>query len=122
MGRFIDRGNNDFVSARNSEYVDKSAMIQFINDNLETEYRFSCISRCRRFGKSLAAKMLYAYYDRSCDSRCLFKDLAIASMPSFEQHLNKYPTIFVDMTRFTTECNNNPNVVDIIQKTIKCTT
>ncbi|MCQ2330327.1 MAG: ATP-binding protein [Paludibacteraceae bacterium] len=119
MGRFLDRGNADFARVRNSEYVDKSAMIQFINETLDTEYAFSCVSRCRRFGKSLAAKMLYAYYDRASDSRHLFEDLAIAKLPSYEQHLNKYPTIFVDMTRFTTDFRGNNDVVNIMQQTIK---
>jgi len=49
----------------------------------------------------MAAKMLAAYYDRSCDSRSLFADLQIASDPSFEEHLNKYPVVYLDMTDFT---------------------
>ena len=57
---------------RNSEYVDKSELIAAVNRTLFTEQRFSCVSRCRRFGKSMAAKMLAAYYDCSCDSRELF--------------------------------------------------
>ena len=96
MGRFLNKGNLDFTSARKKDYVDKTALIQSINDTLDTENRCSCVTRCRRFGKSMAAKMLYAYYDKSCDSRHLFKDLAIAQMPTFEEHLNKYPTIFVE--------------------------
>ena len=119
MGRFLDRGNADFESACNGEYVDKSAMIQFVNETLDTENFCSCVSRCRRFGKSLAAKMLYAYYDRSCDSRHLFGNLAIAKQPSYEQHLNKYPTIFVDMTEFTTKYRKDSDVVNIMQQTIK---
>ena len=67
-----------------------------------TERRFSCVSRCRRFGKSMAAKMLCAYYDQSCNSRALFADLEIASDPTFEQHLNKYPVIYLDITSFVT--------------------
>ena len=50
----------------------------------------------------MAAKMLCAYYDQSCDSRSLFADLEIASDPSFEKHLNKYPVIYLDMTSFVT--------------------
>ena len=119
MGRFLDRGNADFARACNSEYVDKSAMIQFVNETLDTENFCSCVSRCRRFGKSLAAKMLYAYYDRSCDSHHLFGNLAIAKQPSYEQHLNKYPTIFVDMTEFTTKYRKDSDVVNIMQQTIK---
>jgi len=102
MGLFINVGNAGFLSARNSEYVDKSRLISIINGTLNTERRFSCVSRSRRFGKSMAAKMLYAYYDQSCDSRSLFADLQIAGDASFEKHLNKYPTIFLDLSDFVT--------------------
>lgn len=102
MGIYINIGNEGFTSARNSEYVDKSGMIAIINSTLKTERRFSCVTRCRRFGKSMAAKMLGAYYDHSCNSHKLFEDLEIAQHPSFEQHLNKYPTIYLDMTAFVT--------------------
>ena len=77
-------------------------MISIINATLNTERRFSCITRARRFGKSMAAKMLCAYYDQSCYSRSLFSELEIASDPSFERHLNKYPVIYLDLTAFVT--------------------
>ena len=102
MGYYINTGNAGFQSVRNDEYVDKSGLISIVNNTLFTERRFSCVSRCRRFGKSMAAKMLCAYYDQSCDSRNLFADLEIASNPSFEKHLNKYPVIYLDMTGFVT--------------------
>lgn len=107
MGTYINRGNNGFQESRNSEYVDKSGLIKVINATLETEQKFTCVSRCRRFGKSMAAKMLAAYYDYSCDSRSLFADLSIANDPSFEKHLNKYPVIYVDMTGFVTRFRDN---------------
>ena len=103
MGSYINIGNAGFQRARNSEYVDKSGLIAVVNKTLFTEKCFSCVSRCRRFGKSMAAKMLCAYYDRSCDSRQLFADLQIALDSSFEQHLNKYPVIYLDMTNFVSE-------------------
>ena len=96
---------------RNSEYVDKSGLIAIVNSTLFTERSFSCVSRSRRFGKSVAAKMLNAYYDHSCDSRHLFADLEIANDPSFEKHLNKYPVIFLDLTSFVAD-RNDDNVVD----------
>ena len=102
MGTYINIGNPGFQSVRNGEYIDKSGLIAIINHTLFTEHRFSCVSRARRFGKSLAAKMLCAYYDHSCDSRHLFDDLAIAQDPSFKRHLNKYPVIYLDITDFTT--------------------
>ncbi len=113
MGTYINIGNAGFQSARNSEYVDKSMLISAVNKTLFTERRFSCVSRCRRFGKSMAAKMLYAYYDHSCDSRSLFADLAIASDPTFEQHLNKYAAIYLDMTSFVTRYHDEHIVAHI---------
>jgi len=109
MGNYINTGNVGFQRARNGEYVDKSGLISIVNGTLFTERQFSCVTRCRRFGKSLAAKMLCAYYDQSCDSRALFADLEIASDPSFEKHLNKYPVIYLDMTNFVSE--KEPDVV-----------
>ena len=101
MGIYINKGSDGFLSVRNSKYVDKSGLIAIVNSTLNTEQRFSCVTRSRRFGKTIAAKMLLAYYDRSCDSRSLFADLEIASHPSFEKHLNKYPVIYLDITDFT---------------------
>lgn len=103
MGVYINKGNEGFRSARNSEYVDKSGLIAVVNSTLNTDKRFSCVTRSRRFGKTMAAKMLQAYYDHSCDSRSLFDDLAIASHPSFEEHLNKYPVIFIDVGFFVSK-------------------
>ena len=113
MGSYINIGNAGFQSCRNSEYVDKSGMIAIVNKLLFTEQRFTCVSRCRRFGKSMVAKMLCAYYDHSCDSRQLFADLQIAQDPSFEQHLNKYPVIYLDMTAFTTRFHNEHIIVNL---------
>ena len=112
MGAYINIGNVGFQGSRNGEYVDKSELIPVVNRTLFTEQRFSCVTRCRRFGKSMAARMLSAYYDRSCDSRKLFADLAVAADPSFERHLNKYPVIFLDMTSFVTRFSGE----DIIPK------
>ena len=103
MGAYINTGNAGFQRARNSEYVDKSGLIAVVNKTLFTEQSFTCVSRCRRFGKSMAAKMLCAYYDWSCDSRSLFADLQIAADPTFEKHLNKYPVIYLDITNFVSQ-------------------
>jgi hypothetical protein len=77
------------------------------------------VTRCRRFGKSMAAKMLCAYYDHSCDSRSLFADLQIANDPSFEQHLNKYPVIYLDMTDFMTRYKNDDSIVKKIDAEVR---
>lgn len=119
MGTYINIGNAGFQSARNGEYVDKSGLISIVNATLNTERRFSCVTRSRRFGKSMAAKMLCAYYDQSCDSRHLFADLGIAKDPSFEQHLNKYPVIYLDMTAFVTRYHDDDIIAHINSEVIE---
>ncbi len=118
MGAYINIGNAGFQRVRNSEYVDKSGLVSIVNGTLFTERSFSCVSRSRRFGKSVAAKMLCAYYDQSCDSRHLFADLEIAKDPSFEKHLNKYPVIFLDLTNFTTRFKDD-SIMGHVQKELK---
>lgn len=76
MGIFLNPGNDLFKMAVNSQiYVDKSGLIGVTNNLLNTEGRHICLSRPRRFGKSMAANMLTAYYSRGCDSRELFEKL-----------------------------------------------
>ena len=118
MGTFIGKGNNGFRKAINGRYVDKSGLIAEINKTLDTECQYTCVTRCRRFGKSMAAKMLCAYYDKSCDSRELFRGLKIETDPSFEKHLNKYPVISLDITDFTTKYGKDEKIVSRIQEDV----
>ena len=120
MSTYINIGNSAFSDARNGEFVDKSGLIGVINGTLNSESKFTCVSRCRRFGKSMAAKMLCAYYDHSCDSRHLFEDLQIAKDPSFEKHLNKYPVIYIDLSEFIGAFDETEeNIVAFIQKELR---
>ena len=78
MGRYINKGNDGFASVINTNFVDKSMLIEEMNQVMNTENRFLCVTRARRFGKSVAVKMLNAYYDMSCDSKDMFAGLAIS--------------------------------------------
>ena len=118
MGIYINKGNAGFRAVRNSEYVDKTGLIGVVNRTLFTERRYSCVTRSRRFGKTLAAKTLAAYYDCSCQSRELFADLGIAKDPTFEEHLNKYPVIFIDMNSFYTRYRHD-NIIAHINDEVK---
>ncbi|MCI6828211.1 MAG: AAA family ATPase, partial [Prevotella sp.] len=95
MGTYINKGNSEFRDIVSHEYIDKTSLIPFINNTLNSESRYSCVTRCRRFGKSMAAKMLCAYYDKSCDSRELFAGLIVEKDKSFETYLNKYVVIYL---------------------------
>ena len=118
MGIYISRGNIEFRDIVTHDYVDKTCLIPIVNATLNSEKRYSCVTRCRRFGKSIAAKMLCAYYDKSCDSRELFRGLKAEKDKSFETYLNKYYVIWVDMTDFTTRFRKEKEIVKIIQNKI----
>lgn len=118
MGIYINKGNEGFRRALNGEYVDKTGMIEVINKTLDTERSLTCVTRSRRFGKSMAVDMLCAYYDKSCDSRQLFEGLAAQSGDTFDKHLNKYPVICIDITDFFTRYGRDTNIVKYIQRNI----
>ena len=115
MGTYINKGNSEFRDIVNSEYVDKTSLIPLINATLNSERRYSCVTRCRRFGKSMAAKMLCAYYDKSCDSRELFVGLKAEQDKTFETYLNKYSVLYLDVTSFTARPELRVNIVRNIQ-------
>lgn len=119
MGAYINRGNEGFANYSNGEYIDKTGMIAFINSTLNTGNRLTCVTRPRRFGKSMAASMLCAYYDRSCDSSTLFDGFEIARDPSYREHLNKYHVINLDITTFISEYQGDDDIVKHIQEDIR---
>lgn len=101
MGIYLNPGNDGFRESVCSRiYVDKTGLAACTNELINTEEKFICVSRPRRFGKSMALKMLAAYYSRGCDSRELFQGRAIEHADSFEAHLNKYDVIFLNMQQF----------------------
>lgn len=118
MGNYLNIGNAGFTTVKKGFYVDKTKMISYVNSTLGTMNKLTCVSRPRRFGKSFAAKMLCAYYDKSCDSKELFADLAIAQDPSFEKHLNKYDVIYLDITWFISNSANIENTVAELQREV----
>ena len=108
MGTYFNPGNESFRQAvRSKIYVDKTGLINELNDVICTEYKCVAVSHARRFGKSQAAGMLRAYYSKGCDSRELFSGFEIAKAPDFEEHLNKYNVIHVDVASFADDFKEN---------------
>ena len=69
MGRFVNPDNRAFQAALNSKiYVDKTGLLEYTNSVLNSTNAYICNSRPRRFGKSITANMLTAYYSKACDS------------------------------------------------------
>ena len=117
MGRFVNPGNNAFQAAIKSEiYVDKSMLIDYTNKVLGTTQAFICNSRPRRFGKSITADMLTAYYSVGCDSSAIFDKLAISSTNNFEKNLNRYNVIHLDIQWCIEPAGGVQNVISFIKQ------
>ena len=117
-GKYLNIGNEGFRSIRNSEYVDKTGLICFMNKCLDTPQKLICVSRPRRFGKSFATKMLCAYYSKGCDSRELFEDLQIAKDPAFAENLNQYEVLYLDITLFLSTLKQDDMLVERMEQEI----
>lgn len=104
MGIYLNPGNRSFWKSIHSEiYVDKTGLIAHINKYLNTRDKYICVSRPRRFGKSMTIEMLAAYYSCGCDSADLFKGLKIENDAAFLEYLNQYDVIFLNMQQFLSE-------------------
>ena len=98
MGLFVNPDNSAFQKTLNSLiYVDKTKLIEYTNRVLNTDNAFICNSRPRRFGKSITANMLTAYYSRGCNSQKMFSELKIAESEDFKKYLNYFDVIRFDM-------------------------
>lgn len=98
MGKYLNPGNSSFAEIVDTGYIDKTGMVELINDRINTLNKLICVSRPRRFGKSIAARMLCAYYDCTCKSEELFDNLEIAKTKRYRDHLNKYNVIYLDIS------------------------
>ena len=119
MGRYFNVGNERFREAVNSSvYIDKTGMIYDANKLLCTNQKYLCVSRPRRFGKSITASMLVAYYSRGCDSKDLFQHLKIAKSDSFQKHLNQYDVISLNMQEFLSRSKSMGEMLERIGKLV----
>ena len=103
MGIYLNPGFNNFNEDKQLiNFVDKSMLIATLNKKLNTRDCLICASRPRRFGKTMAANMIAAYYSKGCDSHEVFSDLKISKDASFEENINKYNVIKIDMNGIIT--------------------
>ncbi len=97
MGRYVNPGNNGFARIVGDEYVDKTGLVSLFDSALNTTRGLVMVSRPRRFGKSYAAQAVAAFYSRGCDSRALFEGLEVSRREGWDEHLNAYNVLRLDM-------------------------
>ena len=101
MGVYFNPSNASFRQAKNSRiYVDKTKLIEYLNDRLSTEDKCLAVSHARRFGKSHAAGMIDAYYSLGCDSTEIFEGTKISESADYKKYMNKYNVIHLDISSF----------------------
>ena len=119
MGSYLNPGSDRFQISRRSEiYVDKSMLIAQMNSKIRSEQMYVCVSRPRRFGKSMAAGMLSAYYSAGEDTSALFDDLKISRAPSYKEHLNQYDVININIQMFLSATHDVDAMLEVLQKRI----
>ena len=117
MGNYLNPDINNFMEVVNSSiYVDKTELLEYLNSIAQTTQKYICISRPRRFGKSITANMIAAYYNCEADSKELFSRFKIASCESFKKYLNKYDTIFLNMQEFLSQSDTVEEMIALIRK------
>ena len=118
MGIYLNPNNENFKKVLANEiYVDKTMMIHEMNGFIEKANNYICLSKARRFGKTVAGNMLVEYYSKGCDSDVLFKNLAISSESTYKKHLNKYNVIQIDLnSEYQNSTNKEKLIWEISQK------
>lgn len=107
MGTYLNPGNSGFAEIVSDDYIDKTGMIDLINRKINKPKKLICISRPRRFGKSYAAQMLCAYYDHTCNSHSLFDDKEVAKTEHYENCINKFNVIYLDISGVVSKMNTS---------------
>ena len=119
MGIYLNPGNVSFCKAINNDiYVDKTNLIAYTNSRIDKTDCFICVSRPRRFGKSMAADMLTAYYSKGCDSKRLFAGRNVEEEKSFSQHLNQHNVIRLDIQKFLETERSLDNFIEEMEKAV----
>jgi len=112
MGLYLNPNSALLESAMRSEiYIDKSLIVKELNRFVNTENRYVCVSRPRRFGKSMASDLISSYYGKNTDSLPLFEKLKIYQDASFSKHFGKYNVIKLDINGMYRDVRKKTNLV-----------
>ena len=119
MGIYLNPGNDNFRSMLKAPiYVDKTMMLKTINDFIDRDNKYICVSRPRRFGKTIAQNMIASYYSKGCDSHDLFQKLKISKAEGYEEKLNKYNVIKIDLNSEYQNSRNKDKLITTLEADI----
>ncbi len=120
MGIYLNPKNSNFTDTlKRPIYVDKTMMIAELNRFIDIDNKYICVSRPRRFGKTIAGNMISAYYSKGCDSKELFSRFKISKDDSFEKYLNKFNVIKLDVNSEYRNALDKNNLIIKITRNIQ---
>lgn len=96
-------------------FVDKTLMLDEIVPRIGTAEKYICITRPRRFGKSVMANMIASFLSKGCDAKEIFSNLKIKDKVCFEQALNQYNVIFISFNRLPRRCKSYDQYINRIE-------
>lgn len=106
--------------SRSRFFVDKSSLIDEIISTVRMDgQRYFCFTRPRRFGKSVMANMVGAFFGRTTDEKDIFDDLEIAKSDYCRKYLHNYDVIYIDFSRLPENCNSFDAYINRISDGIK---
>lgn len=98
-------------------FVDKTAILDEIVPLVEQRgNKYICITRPRRFGKSVMASMIASYFGKGKDSKQTFDKLMVSSRSWYEKHLNKHNVIYISFNAVPKNCTTFQQYMNRIHK------
>ena len=80
-------------------FVDKTLILSELFPFVESGNSHICITRPRRFGKTVMANMIGAFFEKDEDTKEIFDQLKISKSPVYEKHRNKHDVIYIDFSK-----------------------
>lgn len=100
-------------------FVDKTKLLEELISGFGEETQYICITRPRRFGKTIMANMIGAFFGKSEDSSNVFDKLEIAKSNLYDEHLNKHDVIYIDFSELPEQCKSYEQYITRISDGIK---
>lgn len=119
MGFYLNSNNpvDSYDKECNSPYfIDKSMMLEELSSRIQTSTNYVCITRPRRFGKSVMANMIAAYFSRGVKAKKIFDNLKISESPNYQENCGKYDVISISFNEVPSRCKTYDQYISRIEK------
>ena len=97
-------------------FVDKSRMLEELFPLVQTGDNHICITRPRRFGKTVAANMIASFFSKAYDAQPVFQKLQIAGAEDYERYRNQFFVIHISFNELGGRCVSYGDYIDRIER------